>query len=88
MRTKQDRDLDLSTGREVERKDAEIDRLRGKLWKIIAWLDRLATHAETEAKTCRFESLRETYVADAKNYRASIADIKTVLPHPSKTEER
>lgn len=79
-RTQADRDFDLSAGREIERKDAEIDRLRAKLRKIVAWLDRQATQNEREARTCRFETLREGYLADAKNYRATIKDILTVLP--------
>jgi hypothetical protein len=80
MRTQADRDFDLEIGREVERKDAEIDRLRGKLLKVVAWLDRQASYNEQQASICRFESLRQSYAADAKNYRAAIADIKTVLP--------
>lgn len=37
MRTQADRDEDLALGRELERKDAQIDRLRWLLW--IAVLD-------------------------------------------------
>lgn len=79
-RTQADRDFDLSAGREIERKDAEIDRLRAKLRKVVAWLDRQATQNERDARSCRFITLREGYEADAKNYRATIKDIMTVLP--------
>ena len=39
MRTQGDRDLDLSTGREIERKDAEIARLRGALENAEQFID-------------------------------------------------
>jgi hypothetical protein len=61
-------------------KNVEIKRLRAKLWKVAAWLEGQVTQNEQAAQTCRFESLRDAYVADAKNYRAIIKDIKTVLP--------
>ena len=80
MRTNADRQLDWDTGRELERKDAEINRLRAKLWKVVGWLDRLAMDAEERAQDRRFLSLAEANAADAKNYRATIADIKSVLP--------
>ncbi len=51
-----------------------------KLLKLRAWLVRLAEHSESQAKSTRFETMRDAYVADGKNYRATIADIDTVLP--------
>ena len=50
-----------------------------KLGKIVAWLERIATAAERSSVTCRFESMRAAYDADAKNYRKTIADILPVL---------
>lgn len=78
--TQAERELDWNTGRDLERKDAEIERLRAKLGKVANWLDRLATAAERAAKDTRFASLSEAQAADAKNYRATIKDIMTVLP--------
>lgn len=75
-----ERELDWNTGRDLERKDAEIKRLRAKLGKVANWLDRLATAAERAAKDTRFASLAEAQAADAKNYRATIKDIMSVLP--------
>ncbi len=54
--------------------------LLAKCEKIVAWLDRLANHAEANvAKNDRFPALREAEIADAKNYRASAKDIRTVI---------
>jgi len=53
--------------------------LRGKLEKVIAWLNRLAERSEESIKTCRFESLNEAYRADAKNYRATAKDLQAAL---------
>lgn len=58
----------------------EIDRLRTKLRKVAAWLDRLANAAERDAEGTRFETIREACQADARNYRATLNDILTVLP--------
>lgn len=58
----------------------EINRLRAKLEKVAAWLDRLAEDSERRAKDTRFESLSKASAADAKNYRATAADIRSVLP--------
>lgn len=53
--------------------------LLAKCEKIVAWLDRLAAKAEREAKDCRFITLKEAYEADAKNYRATAADVRTAI---------
>lgn len=79
-RTQAERKLDWDTGRDLERRDAEIERLRAKLRKVASWLDKLAHAAEKAAKDTRFSSLAEAQEADAKNYRAVISDIRTVLP--------
>lgn len=49
------------------------------LKKIHTWLSRQADRDEDQAITCRFESLKEAYLADAKNYRAVCKEIATVL---------
>lgn len=51
-----------------------------KLHKVANWLDRLAESSESSAKTCNFTSLVEAYKADARNYRKTAADIRSVLP--------
>ena len=53
--------------------------LLAELSKISAWLDRLATHDEAQAKDTRFETMRDAYTADAKNYRAIIKSIKAAI---------
>lgn len=50
-----------------------------KLEKIVAWLEKLAASSEQQAKDTRFITLSEANIADAKNYRATIADIQSVL---------
>lgn len=54
--------------------------MAAKLCKVIRWLEVLAADAEVRAKDKRFLSLAEANAADVKNYRATIADIKSVLP--------
>lgn len=56
-----------------------------KLVKIRTWLTRLAEHDEVKAKTEQFLTLRDAYITDAKNYRATVADIDKAL---AKTEGR
>ena len=58
---------------------AENAKLRAACEKIVAWLDRLASKAESSAKTCSYTSLKEAYVADAKNYRATAADVRKAV---------
>ena len=53
--------------------------LVGKLKKFANWMDTLAENAEKSLATCRFESLNEAYRHDAKNYRATAADIRKAL---------
>ena len=43
---------------------------RGENQKFIDWLERMAKHSEEQAANCNFISLKEAYVADAKNFRA------------------
>jgi hypothetical protein len=57
-----------------------------KLQKVVAWLDRLATRAEKDAKDTRFVSLSEANAADAKNYRATIADISAAIAKATGSE--
>ena len=59
----------------VNNHDALVD----KLGKVVRWLERLAIAAERGAQNCSYESLREGYIADAKNYRKTMADIMPVL---------
>ena len=51
-----------------------------KLKKIAMWLETNATHLEEYAnKVCQFESLAKGERANAKNYRATAADIRKLL---------
>ncbi len=47
--------------------------------RIVKWLDRLAAAAEERAKDTRFITLSEANAADAKNYRATAADLRAAL---------
>ncbi len=58
------------------------DAMAEKLRKTADWLDRLAASAEESAKTCRFGSLVAAYQGDARNYRATAAEIRSVLTEP------
>lgn len=59
---------------------ATITAMRAKLSKLAAWLDRLGCQSEKQAETSRnFSSLADACRADAKNYRATAADIRKVL---------
>ena len=50
-----------------------------KLNKVRKWLVQLASSAEKKIETERFITLRDAYIADAKMYRATIADIDKAL---------
>lgn len=45
------------------------------LARMIRWLDSEATRAEASASTTRFETMKEAWTADAKNYRAMARDL-------------
>lgn len=47
--------------------------------KIRAWLDRLAERCDKQAQDHRFESLVDANVADAKNYRAVVRELKAAV---------
>jgi hypothetical protein len=51
--------------------------------RIIAWLDRLAAAAEERAKDKRFITLAEANEADARNYRATSADVQKAIKKAS-----
>ena len=54
--------------------------LLAKCEKIVAWLDRLAADAEASAATNdRFDTLKVANIADAKNFRLTANDIRTVI---------
>lgn len=44
--------------------------------RIVAWLDRLAEHAEQQAKDTRFITLSGAFASDAKNYRVTATDVR------------
>lgn len=68
----------------IEQKNAEIERLRAKLLDVAAWLRRMAEANDRKATDCGVEALRESYLHDARNYRATAADIKTMLSSDDK----
>lgn len=47
--------------------------------KVADWFDKQAGIDERKAKIERFITLKEAYIADAKNYRAMAADLKSVI---------
>lgn len=47
--------------------------------KLVAWLEKLADHSELQAQTCQFQSLKDAYIFDAKNYRASVKEMKAAI---------
>jgi len=49
------------------------------LKKIIGWLNNQAKRDEGQSKACRFLTLRDAYISDAKNYRAMANDINKAL---------
>ena len=57
---------DMGVGRLLDAGQAA----RGENQKFIDWLERMAKHSEEQAANCNFISLKEAYVADAKNFRA------------------
>lgn len=62
--------------------------LLAKCEKIVAWLDRNAAVSEQESeKENRFLSLKDARLADAKNYRATADDIRTVIAKAKETEK-
>lgn len=58
---------------------ATFERKDAALRKVILWLERLAERSEREAKDRRFVSLANAHAADAKNYRATAADLRRAL---------
>lgn len=58
---------------------AAAPEMYAKLEKILEWIERLAERSEEMAKTERFPTLKDAEVADAKNHRATAADIRKVL---------
>ncbi len=57
-----------------------MDIMEEKLRKIIKWLEAQAKRDEDAAGIGRFDTVNEARLADAKNYRAMAADLKTALP--------
>ncbi len=57
-----------------------MDIMEEKLRKIIKWLEAQAKRDEDAASIGRFDTVNEARKADAKNYRAMAADLKTALP--------
>lgn len=67
--------------------EKQVDSMAAKLRKVATWLDRLAESSENSAKDCRFGSLVEAYKGDARNYRTTAADIRSVLPKAKQVAE-
>lgn len=58
---------------------AKVADLAAALEKFTAWLERQATRERRQAETCNFESLREAWLADAKNHEAMAKDGRAAL---------
>lgn len=70
MRTQADRDDDLAIGRQLERKDAEIDRLRAVLTNIVA-----CTHRPNPTDLSRIDVAPGKY----RGFQAAIEDAMSAL---------
>ena len=53
--------------------------MRSTLLKIKDWLTKQVVQCDAEARDCRFISLKQAYLADAKNYRAVVNEIDAAL---------
>lgn len=53
--------------------------------RMSAWLEREAKRADKMAADTRFVTLRAASIADAKNYRAMLADAKMALAESEST---
>lgn len=51
------------------------------LTKIATWMEKQAAKNESDAASCRFISLREAYIYDAKNLRAMAKDARDAINH-------
>lgn len=60
---------------------AAAPELLAKCEKVVSWLDRMSESSEREAAkhTEQFPSLSEAFAAEAKNYRATAKDIRSVI---------
>ena len=59
--------------------EAENKKLRRALDRVTTWLDRLAIEAEKRARDTRFQTLADANAKDAKNYRATAADLRSAM---------
>ena len=64
---------------EIRRLTEERDRLATALREVIRWLDMIAEKSEQQARYTTFETLRDAWIADAKNYRATAKDLRATL---------
>lgn len=53
--------------------------MRDALERMVEWLERLAGRADVRAADKRFMTLADAAAADAKNYRATAADLRAAL---------
>lgn len=58
---------------------AQAPAMLAKLEKLAEYMDRLAAHDEQQATDLRFPSLARSASRDAKNWRATAADVRTVI---------
>lgn len=47
--------------------------------RVVAWLDRLAISADSQAQSTQFTTMKDACESDAKNYRATAADIRRAI---------
>ena len=55
--------------------------LLAKAKKIVKWLRKLEAQAQKEAAGSNFVTHKEACESDAKNYRATAADVQVVIDH-------
>lgn len=82
MRTQADRDADLAIGRELERKDTEIDRLRSICGAALAKLDTMHVCCrETACERASDETLQDSS-CDLRIVRGLIAAYQQTATEP------
>lgn len=67
-------------GEKLREREAQVAQMVTKMEKICAWIDRLASNAEQLAKNSdRFPAFADANRADARNYRRTASDIRSLL---------
>lgn len=58
---------------------SEANQLRKVADKTATWFEANAARNESQGNACRFDTLRDAYLADAKNYRIMARELRSAL---------